>query len=253
MLRLRFFRDAQPRAKNGQPAHSTTGVASTSCAQLDSRCPSSMCRSVRWPLISSRKTGTVSASPIQNRRDMSASSGSGPTAAVASSGSRAMLQIGQVPEPTFRTSGCIGPVLSALRPVDVAVDGLVADRRPAARRLPLQPPGDLLRRPAVPEPPDHVRPQVIVRGPLPTSLPASARQVLGVQGEVAAEPAIPVAEAVPAQLPIDGGRVPAEPLGDLADRPAGFHEAEEGASCVEVELAVGPGQKRLRGANPCKS
>src|SRR4051812_25511553 len=55
----------------------------------------------------------------------------------------------------------VGAVLPALRPVDVAVDGLVADRRPAARRLPLQPPRDLLRRPAVPEPPDHVRPQVI--------------------------------------------------------------------------------------------
>src|SRR3954447_24489765 len=68
-------------------------------------------------------------------------------------------------------------VLAALGAVDVPVDGLVADRRPAVRRLPLQPPGDLLRRPAIPEPPDHVRPQVIVRGQLPTSLPASARQV----------------------------------------------------------------------------
>src|SRR4051794_6040471 len=72
------------------------------------------------------------------------------------------------------------------------------------------------------------------------------------RGEVAAEPAVAVAEAVAAQLAADGGRVAAEPLGDLADRPAGFHEAEEGASCVEVALAVGPGQKRLRGANPCK-
>src|SRR4051812_3315142 len=52
---------------------------------------------------------------------------------------------------------------------------------------------------------------------------------------------------------MDGGRVPAEPLGDLTDRPAGFREAEEGASCVEVELAVGPGQGRLRGASPCKT
>ena len=29
MLRLRLMSDAQPRSKNGQPAHSTTGVAST--------------------------------------------------------------------------------------------------------------------------------------------------------------------------------------------------------------------------------
>ena len=37
-------------------------------------------------------------------------------------------------------------------------------------------------------------------------LAASARQVLGVQREVAAEPAVPVAEAVAAELPVDGRR-----------------------------------------------
>src|SRR4051812_43166197 len=51
---------------------------------------------------------------------------------------------------------------------------------------------------------------------------------------------------------MDGGRVPAEPLGDPADRPAGFPEAEEGASWVEVELAVRPGPGRFPGANPRK-
>ena len=35
MLRLRVFREAQPRSKNGQPAHNTTGVASTSWTQSD--------------------------------------------------------------------------------------------------------------------------------------------------------------------------------------------------------------------------
>src|SRR4051794_19048741 len=115
-----------------------------------------------------------------------------------------------------------------------------------------QPTGDLLRRPAVPEPADHVLPQAVIHGQLLTALPASARQVLGVQGEVAAEPSVAVAEAVPAQLPVDGRRMPAEPLGDLADRGAGLDQAEEGASFIEVEVAVGPGQRRLRGANPCK-
>ena len=40
MLRLRVLSDAQPRSKNGQPAHSTTGVASSSCTQFD----------VCWPI-----------------------------------------------------------------------------------------------------------------------------------------------------------------------------------------------------------
>src|SRR4051794_25593538 len=84
----------------------------------------------------------------------------------------------------------------------------------------------------------------------PAALPASAGQVLGGQGEVAAEAAVAVAEAVPAQLAIDGGRVAAEPGRDLADRGAGLDQAEEGAALVEVEVAVGPGQRRLRGAIP---
>src|SRR6187549_1298053 len=79
-------------------------------------------------------------------------------------------------------------LLAALRGVDVAVDGLVADGRPSVRFL-LEPAGDLLRRPAVLEPPDHVLTQGGVGGELPTPLPASPRQVLGVQGEVAAEAA----------------------------------------------------------------
>ena len=134
-------------------------------------------------------------------------------------------------------------VLAALRPVDVAVDGLVADRRPAVRLVLLEPSGDLLRRPAGLQALGDVRAQALVGGQLAASLPAPARQVLGVQGEVAAEPAVAVAEAVAAQLPVDRGRVAAEPCGDLADRGAGLDQAEEGAALIEVELAVGPGQE----------
>src|SRR3954454_23078008 len=134
--------------------------------------------------------------------------------------------------------------------VDVAVDGLMADRRPFIRLLLFQPSGDLLRRPAGLQALDHVLTQGGVGGQLPAALPASARQVLRVQREVAAEPAAAVAEAVPAQLAIDGGRVAAEPGRDLADRGAGLDQAEEGAALVEVEVAVGPGQRRLRGAIP---
>src|SRR4051812_31854920 len=143
------------------------------------------------------------------------------------------------------------PVLAALRPVDVTGDGLVADRRPA-RRLAPETPRDLLRRPAGLQALGDVRAQALVGRQLATSLPAPARQVLGVQREVAAEPAVAVAEAVAPQLAVDGGRVAAEPPGDLADRGAGLHQAEEGATLIEVELAVGPGQGRLRRANPCK-
>src|SRR3954447_8143055 len=77
-------------------------------------------------------------------------------------------------------------------------------------------------------------------------------QVLGVQREVAAEAAVAVAEAVAPQLPIDGRGMTAEPGGDLADRGAGLDQAEEGAALVDIDLAVGPGQGRLRRANPRK-
>ena len=74
-------------------------------------------------------------------------------------------------------------------------------------------------------------------------LPAPPRQVPGVQREVAAEPAVAVAEAVAAQLPMDRRGMTAEPGGDLADGPAGLDHTEEGATLIEVELAVGPGQE----------
>ena len=111
MLRLRVITDWTPRTKNGQPAHSTTGVASRSWIQPDRR------GSMRWPRprwapISRTTTGTVSARPIQKRRVMSTSSGLGPVSAVMTAGSSPMPQIGQVPGPIWRISGCIGQVYS---------------------------------------------------------------------------------------------------------------------------------------------
>ena len=35
MLRLRVRRDSQPRTKNGEPAHNTTGVVKMNCSQFD--------------------------------------------------------------------------------------------------------------------------------------------------------------------------------------------------------------------------
>src|SRR4051794_9007749 len=165
-------------------------------------------------------------------------------------GARLAAVAAATPPPGLRQVA-VEAVLSALGAVDVPVDRLVADRRPAVRFLP-EPPCDLLRRPAIPEPPDHMLPQGTGGGQLAATPPAATRQVLGVQGEVAAEPPVPVAEAVAPQLAVDRGRVAAEPLGDLADRGAGLEEPEEGASLVQVELAVGPGQGRLRRANPRK-
>ena len=112
MFRLRLTSDAQPRWKKGHPAQSTTGVASRNMIQADRR------GGTRWwspragtcPPISKTTTGSVSASPIQNRRVMSASSGFGPASAVTDSGSSAMPQIGQFPGPFWRTCGCIGQV-----------------------------------------------------------------------------------------------------------------------------------------------
>src|SRR4051812_11344550 len=122
-------------------------------------------------------------------------------------------------------------VLAALRPVDVAVDRLVADRRSAVRLAP-EAPRNLLRRPAGLQALGDARAQALVGGQLAAALPTPSRQVLGVQGKVAAEPAVAVAEAVAPQLAVDGRGMTAEPLGDLADRPAGLDEAEQGASRV---------------------
>ena len=60
--------------------------------------------------MSSTTTGTVSAAPIHSRRVMSTSSSFGPWSSVGASGSSAMPQIGQLPGPVWRTSGCMGQV-----------------------------------------------------------------------------------------------------------------------------------------------
>ncbi len=55
MLSLRLTSDRQPRTKNGQPAQSTTGVASTSCSQFDVCCPIACVSPSRCPPISRTK------------------------------------------------------------------------------------------------------------------------------------------------------------------------------------------------------
>ena len=92
--------DVQPRSKNGQPAHSTTGVARTSWIHADAVAEITSCSAGnRSPPIPRTSTGTDSATPTQNRRVMSASSGLGPVSAVTMTGSSAIPQIGQEPGP----------------------------------------------------------------------------------------------------------------------------------------------------------
>ena len=70
-----------------------------------------------------------SATPTQNRRVMSASSGLGPVSAVTVTGSSAIPQMGHEPGPGRRISGCMGHVHSVTSP------GLVAGRQRAGRPL----------------------------------------------------------------------------------------------------------------------
>ena len=70
-----------------------------------------------------------SATPTQNRRVMSASSGLGPVSAVTVTGSSAIPQIGHEPGPGRRISGCIGQVHSATSP------GVAPWRQPAGSPL----------------------------------------------------------------------------------------------------------------------
>jgi hypothetical protein len=111
MLGLRKTTDCQPRTKNGQPAHSTMGVLSSSSSQVRRAGDTD----VNWcPSIASATTMSVSGRLYQKRRwksrysaFSSSSSSSGKT------GSSAMPHLGQVPGPGCRTSGCIGQTYSA--------------------------------------------------------------------------------------------------------------------------------------------
>ena len=112
MLRLRVTMDRQPRTKNGQPPHSTTGADSRSCVhRLAVGFSPAANVGATISTVASPKIGSVSARLTQKRRVMPTSSALGPSsAAVTSRGSSAMPHFGQLPGPTCRTSGCIGHV-----------------------------------------------------------------------------------------------------------------------------------------------
>src|SRR5580704_4818297 len=108
ILGLRWTTDAQKRWKNGQPPHTTTGVARTNWSQL--RAPDDRGSLSASPNMAISKTGRESAALTQNRRNIESYSGSASTSAKASIGSSAMPQIGQDPGPSWTICGCIGQV-----------------------------------------------------------------------------------------------------------------------------------------------
>src|SRR5437868_3646185 len=90
--------DCQPRWKNAQPAHSTTGVLNTNCTQRDTS-PSIQCRAAgKMCAIANATTGIVNKAPTQNRNVLSRSSA---TCSVPLAekflGSNVIPQIGQLP------------------------------------------------------------------------------------------------------------------------------------------------------------
>src|SRR5271154_6670216 len=100
MFRLRLRIDANARSKIGQPAHNTTGEASTHSIHL------------LTGHIMNASRGAVSTAAIQNRRVMSSSSGFLSSSETVI-GSKAMPQIGHGPGLFVMISGCIGQVYFA--------------------------------------------------------------------------------------------------------------------------------------------
>src|SRR5262245_49393016 len=110
MLGLRLVSESLKRTKNGQPPHSTTGVASAS--SIHDRMPAGTTSRSAGTIdpIASSSSGVVATTLTQNRRVMSVSSGFVSSSTVTTSGSSAMPQIGQEPGPSRTICGCIGQV-----------------------------------------------------------------------------------------------------------------------------------------------
>ena len=107
MFGLRLRMESIQRTKNGQPAHSTTGVASTTSIHDIAEGANGM---NRWPPIASTTPIAVSGSVHQKRRVKLSSSGFFSSSSDGISGSSAIPQIGQLPGAVRRICGCIGHV-----------------------------------------------------------------------------------------------------------------------------------------------
>ena len=114
MLSLAVTIEVQPRAKNGHPHHSTTGVASIAWTHPNHTGPSHIRASSRGTisLIAIARTGRVKAPAMASRRLMSASSGLGASLGSTARGSSAIAHSEQLPGTSATTSGCIGQTYS---------------------------------------------------------------------------------------------------------------------------------------------
>ena len=108
MFGLRFMSDAQKRSKNGQPPHSTTGVAKINSSMLRTLCESR--NPSASPNIESTRTGRDNAALTQKRRRIESYSGSASTSAETSIGSSAIPHFGHTPGPICTISGSMGQV-----------------------------------------------------------------------------------------------------------------------------------------------
>src|SRR5579862_6961008 len=115
MFKLRVTRDRQPRAKNDQPPHKTTGVARTNsshCHALGEANFNSAESPGKKSAMVTIKIGIVSAIDTQNLRVMLASSGLFSSPVLTVLGSNAIPHIGQDPGWSLTICGCIGQVYS---------------------------------------------------------------------------------------------------------------------------------------------
>jgi hypothetical protein len=111
---LLFTSDAHPRTKNNAPNQSTTGVAKTNSSHRAISTGMIAWKPGIIPPIAKTKTGSARPAAHQNFLPRAAASASPAEASgTPPEGSNAIPQRGQSPEPSFRTSGCIGHVHTA--------------------------------------------------------------------------------------------------------------------------------------------
>src|SRR5271166_5802174 len=125
MFGLWFTIEAQPRLKNGQPPHNTTGVESTNWIHTRARLLRNRCTGSPGiiPDMESTRTGVARARLTQKRRVMSTSSGLASSSKLTVRGSKDIPHSGQDPGSDLTIWGCMGHTYSVLMAGAIAVTG----------------------------------------------------------------------------------------------------------------------------------